>query len=60
MTINEMAEQLTKKELEFLVDHPEWINDSVKFFMEGGYKQYPDSEIEFMYNRDIAEETPCN
>jgi hypothetical protein len=56
MTTDQMVEQLTKKELEFLADHPEWINDSVKFFIDGGYKQYPDSEIQFMYNRDIAEE----
>jgi hypothetical protein len=57
MTTDEMVKQLTKKELEFLADHPEWIDNSVRFFLEGGYKQYSDSAIQFMYNRDIAEET---
>jgi hypothetical protein len=57
MTTEEMVKQLTKRELEFLIDHPDWINDSVNFFLEGGYKQFSDSRIQFMYNRDIAEET---
>ena len=57
MTTEEMAKQLTKRELEFLIDHPDWIDHSVSFFIEGGYKQYTDSKIQYMYNRDIAEET---
>jgi hypothetical protein len=57
MTTEEMVLQLTKKELEFLVDHPEQIDNSARFFLQGGYNQYSDSAIQFMYNRDIAEET---
>ena len=56
MTIEEMLIALTKKELEFLQDHPEWIDDSAKFFVEGGWTKYSNEEIEFLYNRDIAEE----
>jgi hypothetical protein len=57
MTIDEMVKQLTKRELEFLLNNPDWIDHSVNFFLEGGYKQFSDSRIQFMYNRDIAEET---
>ena len=56
MTIDKMVEQLTKRELEFLIDNPEWMDHSVNFFLQGGYKQYTDSKIEYMYNRDIGEE----
>jgi hypothetical protein len=57
MTTEEMVKQLTKKELEFLLDNPDWIDHSVSFFIEGGYKQFTDSRIQYMYNRDIVEET---
>jgi hypothetical protein len=56
MTIDEMVRQLTKKEFEFLIDHPGLIDDLVSFFLEGGYKQFSDSRIQYMYNRDIKED----
>ena len=56
MTTHEMMMALTKKELEFLQDNPEWIDSSVEFFVNGGWSQYSNDEIAFLYNRDIKEE----
>jgi hypothetical protein len=56
MTTDEMVVKLTKRELEFLINNPEAIDNVLVFFIQGGYSQYTDSAIEMMYNRDIKED----
>ena len=41
----EMIHALTKYELEYLRDNPEWLEDTAKFFADGGFERYTDAEL---------------
>jgi len=41
----EMIYALTKYELEYLRDNPEWLEDTAKFFADGGFERYTDAKL---------------
>ena len=46
---------LTRNELAFLIDAPEWLTDVAEFFAKGGYYAKPDEELDSKYKIAIDE-----
>jgi len=44
-TRSEMVYALTKYELEYLIDNPEWLEDTTKYFADGGVNTKTDAEL---------------
>lgn len=44
-TRQEMIHALTKFELQYLLDNPEWLDDNAKFFADGGFANYTDERL---------------
>ena len=40
-----MIYALTKFELEYLLDNPEWLDDIAKFFIGGGFAKFTDDQL---------------
>jgi len=55
MTRQEMILALTRNELVFLLDSPEWLAETAKFFAEGGYNKYTYKELKNQYQLAIEE-----
>jgi N-acetylglutamate synthase-like GNAT family acetyltransferase len=57
MNRQELIYALTKYELEWFIHngHP-WIEDTTKFFADGGFHSYSDEQLQKKYDLDIAEE----
>jgi hypothetical protein len=55
MTREEKILALTRNELVFLIDSPEWLNDTAKFFAEGGFNAYTDEKLNKQYQEAIDE-----
>lgn len=55
MTRQEMILALTRNELVFLIDSPEWLNDEAKFFADGGFDKLNDEELTKQYQLAIEE-----
>lgn len=46
---------LTRNELMFLVDAPEWLDEVAKFFADGGYHTKTDKDLDECYKFAIEE-----
>ena len=46
---------LTRNELVFLIDSPEWLNDTSEFFAKGGFNQLSDVDLDKQYQVAISE-----
>jgi hypothetical protein len=52
MTREEKILALTKYELEFIVEHTQWVNDTAEFFAKGGFNADTDEELDLaMYHK---------
>ncbi len=45
MIRNEMIFLLTKYEMQFLIDNPDCLEDSIRFFADGGFNKLSDQEL---------------
>ena len=55
MTREQKILALTRNELVFLIDSPEWLNDTAKFFADGGFNSLTEGELERNYTIAIDE-----
>lgn len=55
MTREQKILALTKNELVFLIESPEWLKDVSEFFAEGGFTKMSDQEINDYYKTAIDE-----
>jgi hypothetical protein len=46
---------MTRNELVFLIDSPEWLDDTAKFFAGGGFNAYTDEQLNEHYKDAIEE-----
>jgi hypothetical protein len=44
---------MTRNELVFLIDSPEWLDDTAKFFAGGGFNAYTDEQLDKQYKDAI-------
>ena len=49
MTREEKILALTRYELQYLIDNPEWLDDNAKFFVGGGFTKWTDDELNTKY-----------
>jgi hypothetical protein len=56
LTREQMISELTKYELVFLAEHPQWLSDTVEFFTKGGFSNWDDAKLTQQYLLKIAEE----
>lgn len=55
MTREEKLFALTKYELAFLIESPDWLEDASKFFSEGGFSIYTDEQLNQQYKNLLEE-----
>lgn len=55
MTKEEKILALTRNELVFLIDSPEWLTDTAEFFAKGGFNSMSELELERHYRTAIDE-----
>lgn len=54
MTVREkMILELTRFELEYLMDNPDLLTSVAEFFAEGGYDNYTDEQLKESYKDNI-------
>jgi len=54
-TREEKVLALTKNELVFVSESPEWLDDTAKFFANGGFNAYTDEQLNEQYQDAIDE-----
>lgn len=54
-TRQEKIVELTRYELGFLLESPEWIDEAAKFFADGGFNSYTNQKLDKQY-QDLLEE----
>jgi hypothetical protein len=54
-TRKEKIDAMTRYELQYLLDNPEWLEDNVLFFAKGGFTTYTDENINQHYQEQIDE-----
>lgn len=55
MTREEKVLALTRNELVFLIDSPTWLDDTAKFFADGGFNAYTEEQLDNQYQNAIEE-----
>jgi hypothetical protein len=55
-TRQEKIVELTRYELVFVSEYPEWLDDASKFFADGGFNSYTDKNLNEQYQDLIEEE----
>ena len=54
-TRKSMVDALTKFELQYLLDNPEWLDDNAEFFAGGGFANYTDEQLMKKYEDNELE-----
>ena len=55
LTRQQQIHALTRNELVFLIDSPEWLKDVTDFFAKGGFNNLDDKELNEHYQISIDE-----